>query len=364
MNRYLIAVALLSASTPDLVKAQEGTERLAPQDDNRSRSVDNDFTTGFAGSGIVVKGSAEKSDASFTLSRSENDPTGSMITDRRYSFKFTVPLDEKAGKANFITDGGLSKVYSAEFALNLLSAPNSVPTLSGAEIAAILDAAKKECEKDPSPTKPSTCPDNARGLRHWLTPEQREQLDGPPITKPVTVFTLTGGIGRKSFKWRDINSLGQEESMRTPISVGAQIGWLFTGKPEQWSTGVLLAVGGEYKRTYLDADKQLACKLPAAGSLQECFNEPFDAPIRELTASVYVSARKRFLVGKTPLGLVLKPAYDFEKDVVAAKAQLFFVGDGKAALSGGVEATIQSRGKIPESKYVREMVGLFIGSTF
>jgi hypothetical protein len=331
-HRALLTLALAAAATASMPAAKS----MAGTAQGETQALSGDIGTGFAGTGVVVSADTDKSDASITLSRSKDfqSSDGNRAGFNSWTIKGSTPLTGKdKTTANFITDEGLPGSYSVELAFTRVT----VPYIQGPDPDSLNGKGK-------IPLPPST------GEAHWLT-----------------ALTLSGGIGRKGHDFRDPASptLAKQSVDKTAYHFGGQFGGLYghAGSPFD---GWFIGAGGEYKVDYTDPDSQTLCTPPPATGAQECFTGPFGAPVRKPEATGYLLLRKSTFLSAfdVPVGVQLKPAYDFENKVGGLEATLFFLPSGDAGLQGGVRVKLQTKDNDPKTKDKTATVGLFVGAAF
>lgn len=325
-------------------------------------SVGGGIKTGFAGSGVIVEASQDKTEASIQLSRSQSQMEDKIARFQAWTIKATAELDEDTGLADFITDEGLSSTWSLALAYNHVSAPRSPdPGLTGDQMAEVLEAAEAACKASGE----AKCGTLASELVPWISRSDAEKIFNLHKAHWTQAWTLGATVGRKGFKWRDPLTLTEIPEKRTPYGVSGQWGAKRIGG-QDWRTGWYGGVGAEYKQEYKDGKKGIKCLPSTGGAPLDCYQSPFAKPIREPSATVYALARKADVITAldVPIGLQLKPAYDFESKVTGFEATLYALTDKDGALTGGVRFKVQTRDDDPDTEDETFRVGLFVGKGF
>ncbi|MFT4253826.1 MAG: hypothetical protein QM608_15245 [Caulobacter sp.] len=327
-----------------------------------AKTVAADISTGFAGSGIVVEAQPDKTEASVQLSRTESKTTDGKIRAHGWTIKATAPLDESSKLADFITDSGLPGTWSLALAYSSVSAPRLAPTtLSPDTLIEILEKAAEACKESGK----TDCGTKASELAPWMDSVTAKELLG--LTEPhwTKVWSVSATAGRKELKWRDAVTLAENDDTRAPWGVSGQWGVKRSGG-KKWYAGWYGGVGAEYKQDYKDGKKRILCQPATLGTPQECFQGPFSGPKRDISATAFLIARKYAVIEgwDVPIGLQLKPAYDFETKVTGLEATLYVVPDKDGKLSGGLRLKAQTQDDDDDTDDDNFTVGVFAGTSF
>lgn len=325
-------------------------------------SIGGGAKTGFAGSGVVVETSQDKTEASLQLSSSSSMMADRVARFQAWTVKATAPLDEDSGRSDFVTDEGLSSDWSLSLSFNHVSAPRSPnPAMTPAEAIAVTNAAGEACKKSGK----KDCGTMASELAAWMPEADAKNLFNLQEEHWTKAWTLGASVGRKGFKWRDPLTLAEAEDKHTPYSFSVQWGAKKVGGTT-WTTGWFGAIGAEYKQEYKDAKKAIKCLPATSGASLDCYQSPYAKPSRDPSATLYALARKNDAIETldVPIGLQFKSAYDFESKVVGIEATVYFLTDKDGALNGGVRAKLQTKDDDPDTHDDTFTVGLFVGKSF
>lgn len=355
----LAGTALLLAASPALAQVQPNP-RL---DSASAESSDTDFRTGFAGSGLIVEAGTDKTDASIALSWSREDPTEEAFRTYRWGLKATTPLGDDDESADFITDGGLAGVGSLEFNFSVLTTDRVRHAPTATRIAEIVASAAAECVERRGPAHVCESADSD-ALQAFMTDEEKRALEADTAGIWTTVLSITGGVGSKTYAFRDPLSLAKDSVDKSPFSFSIQYG----GAPQvrsSWTSGWYRGAGFEYSETYEAATAQTLCSPPPPTGPIECFTSPYSAPELERRAVVYGLVRREGLSNLYGLswGAQLKAAYDFESDVAGLEGTLYMIPGG-GDLRGGIRFKIQTEDDDPLTDDETSSIGLFVGKPF
>lgn len=355
----LAGTAALMAVSPALAQAPQ-EPRL---DSASAASSDTDFRTGFAGSGLLVEASTDKTDASISFTRSEERPTADAFRTFRWGLKATTPLGDDDESADFITDRGLAGVGSLEFNFSALTTDRVRNGPTAFTVMEIVASAAAACisQGGPKDVCESGDPD---ALAAYISDEQRQALAVETAHIWTTVLSFTGGVGSKTYAFRDPLSLTKDSVDETPFSLSIQYG----GAPQvgsSWTSGWYRGAGFEYSETYEAATAQTLCSPPPPTGPIECFTSPYSAPELERRAVVYGLLRREGLADRWGLswGAQLKAAHDFESDVTGLEGTLYMIPGG-GALRGGIRFKIQTEDDDPLTEDDTSSIGLFVGKPF
>jgi len=362
----LAGTAVLMAAFPALSQAQPD-----PRLDSASAdSSDTDFRTGLAGSGLIVEAGTDKTDASIALSWSREDPLEphedpavEPFRTYHWGLKATTPLGDDDESADFITDRGLAGVGSLEFNFSVLTTDRVRNAPTATRIAETVASAAAACvsESGPESVCESGDPD---ALQFYMSEEQKRALEVDTAHIWTTVLSITGGVGSKSYNFRDPLSLAKDSVDKTPFSFSIQYG----GAPQvgsSWTSGWYRGGGIEYSETYEAATAQTLCSPPPPAGPIECFTSPYSAPELERRAVLYGVLRREGLSDRFGLtwGAQLKAAYDFESEVAGLEGTLYMIPGG-GALRGGIRFKIQTEDDDPLTDDETSSIGLFVGKPF
>ena len=174
-----------------------------------------------------------------------------------------------------------------------------------------------------------------------------EQLNLPEsvFKSRALVWGINGTVGRKDFSFLDRDQLmtdgtvGKTSSEKLPASIGARFGWLFLSESIEREPVASLTLSYNRERTYDAADDLTFCEpvdgLESIDGLQSCSEIPGAAPAESESDLLVVEYRQKY----TKLGLAIRGFYrgnDSKKDDFGFEVPIYFLGDEKGALQGGL----------------------------
>lgn len=355
----LAGTAALIAAFPTLAQ-DEPDPRV---DSASAASSDTDFRTGFAGTGVVVEASTDKTEASIAFVWSADAATDDVFRTYQGGLKATTPLGDDEASSDFITDRGLASVGSLEFNFSVLTTDRVHDTPTAFRIAEIVASATAECGRRRGPAE--VCESgNPAALTGYMSAGEIQALEVDVADIWTTVLSVTAGVGSKTYKFRDPLSLAKDSVEETPFSFSIQYG----GAPQvgtSWSSGWYRGAGFEYSETYEEATAQTLCSPPPPAGPIECFTSPYSTPELERRAVLYGLLRREGLSNRFGLswGAQLKAAHDFESDVSGLEGTLYMIPGG-GALRGGIRFKIQTDDDDPLTEDDNSSIGLFVGKPF
>jgi len=351
----LAGTAVLMAACPTLAQDQP-----ARADSASAATSDTDFRTGLAGSGLIVEAGTDKTDASVALSWSREEPTAEAFRTYYWGLKASTPLGDDDESADFITDRGLAGVGSLEFNFSVLTTDRAPdPT----RVVRALESALAACLSQRGPRE--VCESgNADRLRAYMTDEQKQAFEVDTTGIWTTVLSITGGLGSKTYEFRDPLSLAKASVDKTPFTVSIQYG----GAPQvrsSWTSGWYRGAGFEYSESYEAATAQTLCSPPPPTGPIECFTSPYSAPALERRAVLFGLLRREAFSRRLGLswGAQLKAGYDFESDVTGLEGTLYMIPGG-GDLRGGIRFKIQTEDDDPLTDDETSSIGIFVGKPF
>jgi hypothetical protein len=328
---------------------------------------DNDLRTGFGGSGILIETASDKTDVSLSLARrtARLEKSGDRVNLKAFTLKFTTPVDKGGGDASFVTDAGLASAFSAELGFSLIqSAYEPLP-----DVTLVMDALERSGQRCDAAAKADgvkyDCTRASDTLQRWMNSDELK-LFIPSRGHWTTNLNVTTSIGRKEFRWRDDATLEEGPSAKhTPFSFSFAFG-VRRVAPGEALNGWYLGLGAEYKREYKEADKRILCLPAQAGKPQECKQDPFSAPKRNIDTKILSVFRKSFYIEplKLPFGVQVKLAHDFEDEISGLESSIYGFADKDSKLTGGVRVKLQTADNDPDTKDDKATVSLFIGKAF
>ena len=360
--RTLISVAALAALTLAAPATAQELSRQQSLSVDRATAPDADPRGGFAGSGYVLSASSDSSSVAISLGRSWESGGFGV---NNLSLKFSAPLDKSTGEGDFFAPGGLSKSTAVEIGYTRVVAPSApLPGDSRARIAVIQDARAK-CKAALAADRQAACEAmtySALEEAGYVPADVRKlYADEAFLNGRVWTFGFTASVGHDEFDYRDPADFTSSSVQRTPYAASASFGLL----PKR--AFHYLGAGLEFKQEYAAAKARTLCQAPPATGPQECVTASFARPERERTFDAFAVSRWRAelpVAGGLPLGIELKGAYDFEKEVFGLGGSIYLVGDDKGALRGGLRAGWQSDDDDPDTQDDNFTIGVFVGAPF
>jgi hypothetical protein len=185
----------------------------------------------------------------------------------------------------------------------------------------------------------------------WQLRREYEQLF---FAGPVLLWGLTGKFGYQQYKFFAQPSLAADVLRTTPWSFGGY----FAYQPGVVSN-TLVTASYQHQYGYDPGSAKIACPPGSSGG-KGCVEGTIGPPPPQTKDLFTLDLRHRFITQVSWLpdvAVEISPSYDARSHIWAIDSPLYFIGDGKGALSGGLDLGWRS-----DKHHVT--VGLFVKKPF
>jgi len=325
-----------------------------------------------------LSASADKTEASISASHSwednRNGDTQGKLSFNSLSLRLSVPIDEDSGEGVFHTDKHPGNGSAAELTYVRHWLPGTYAPPNPDVQRQMLDLARARCrgKLDASLHEKACNKAYFSEVEKYLTRQDLEGWkDDPFLTQILWNLGGSAKLAYKSYDYRDLETLKEASSERTPYSLSAFLELI--GPAKSFGVGAVDAVvslkgGVEYGQDYKKSKTQTLClPAPASGPI-ECFSGPFDRPKREKGGKVFGVARwspapnAEQLIGWK--GLELAPTYDLEEDRFSVDASIYLVADSEGRARGGLRLSWTEDDDDPATDDDNFTAGIFVGVPF
>ena len=325
----------------------------------KASGPDADARAGMAASAFAVTADGDKTAVSVTVTRSW-EATGDALAVKNLAVKFSAPFDKNNGEGNFLTGSGLNASTALEVTYGgLIVRGGALPTSERS--LSTYTTAEENCHKAEAPALWGDLCDKKtfNEIKKYLSESQRADFaDEAFLNSPLWLWGISASLGHDEFEHRDLATFAKASTTRTPYGASIQGGVV----PNH--SLVYLGGGLEFKQEYADAKARTLCRPLPAGSPLECFTASYAGPQSQRTLDVFGVIRAETRQFYVPLGLEVKAAYDFERQIPGAVASLYAVSDKDKRLRGGLRFAWQADDDDPVTDDDNFTVGVFIGAAF
>lgn len=196
--------------------------------------------------------------------------------------------------------------------------------------------------------KEGCVPENFQVYAPELEQTARRAKGGPDPGGVLWGFQARTGFQRSTF--HDPASLQKSRERYHPWSAGVHAGW----NPAAMSNLLLLAKA-DREHVYREGDDEIRCPVSAPGLVATCVEGAFAPPAS--SKQTILSLEARYLYKQLAIGAIAER--NVTKDTTSVEIPIYFIGDGKGVLNGGVRVTWSSQDNWGAGVFIGVPIQLF-----